>query len=133
MCHQHSKMLRILVMVSVLGLCAVPTQATYTQQAGLAVDTTFQGQVMVAMLQAAANVMTEATSTAGHLLRVQFCVQVLQNPTKWQPIVAALVASQSNNPMTPLTVPSTVADTLVQTAVNAQWSNMAGFYQVAAQ
>ena len=102
--------------------------ATYTQQYALATDTTFTGQVLVAMVQAAANVMGEATSTAGHFERAQFATQVLQNPTKWQPIVSMLLASQSNNPMTPLTVPSTVADSLIQTAMNAQFSNVAGYY-----
>lgn len=112
-----------------LVLAAVqPSSATYTQQAALANDGVFQGQVQVAMLQAAANVMTEATS-GSHTLRAQFAIQVIQNPTKWTPIVSALIASQNNNPMTPLTpLPSTVADTLVQTAVNAQWSNLAGYF-----
>jgi hypothetical protein len=107
---------------------SMQAQATYSQQAALAVDATFQQQIEVAMLQAAANVMAETTTTAGHFERAQFAVQVIQNPTKWQPIISMLIAAQSNNPMTPLTTPSTVADSLVQTAMNAQWSNMSGFY-----
>lgn len=103
-------------------------QASYTQQAALAVDATFQGQVMVAMLQAAANVMSEPITVAGHVQRAQFAAAVLRDPTKYQANVAWLLASQSNNPMTPLTVPSTVADSLVQTAVNAQWANLAGYF-----
>jgi hypothetical protein len=109
-------------------LIAPSAQATYTQQAALAVDGVFQGQVLVAMLQASANVMTEAVTIAGHRERAAFATQIIQTPTKWQPIVSMLLASQSNNPMTPLTVPSTVADTLIQTAVNAQFSNLAGYF-----
>lgn len=126
-------MLKKLVLLVVLVLAGVlvataPAQATYTQQFALSQDSTFTGQISVAMLQAAANVMTEAATVAGHAQRTSFAVQVIQNPTKWQPVVALLIAAQVNNPMTPLTVPSTVADALIQTAVNAQWSNMAGYF-----
>jgi hypothetical protein len=116
------------IAAALLVMSSAPAQATYTQQFALSTDTVFQGQINVAMLQAAANVMSEAVTTTGHAVRASFATQVIQNPTKWQPIVAYLVAAQSNNPMTPLTVPSTVADSLVQTAVNAQWSNMAGYF-----
>lgn len=122
--------LRIAVFtVLVFGALFQPAHATYTQQFTLASDTTFQGQIMVAMLQASANVMTEAVTVAGHAQRAAFAVQVIQNPTKWQSIIAFLIAAQSNNPMTPLTVPSTVADTLVQTAVDAQFGNMSGYFK----
>lgn len=111
-----------------IGVVAAPAQATYTQQASLAADGIFQGQVLVAMLQTAANVMSEAVTTQGHVARASFATQVIRDPVKWQTIISFLIASQSNNPMTPLTVPSTVADSLVQTAVNAQWSNMSGYF-----
>lgn len=124
------KMIKIALLTFVLALAGFGhADATYTQQAALAVDGVFQGQVMVAMLQTSANVMTEAVTTAGHLQRAAFAVKVIQNPTVWQPILSALLASQGNNPMTPLTVPSTVADTLVQTAMDAQWSNLAGYFK----
>lgn len=118
-----------LVAIVFLAVGFQRAQATYTQQAALAVDGVFQGQVMVAMLQTSANVMTEAVTIAGHLQRAAFAVRVMQNPTIWNPILASLLASQSNNPMTPLTVPSTVADSLVQTAMDAQWSNIAGYFK----
>lgn len=122
--------LRIAFFAACLTLVTLSSaQATYTQQSALAVDSVFQGQVMVAMLQTAANVMTETATVAGHLQRAQFATLVLQNPTKYQPILAALIASQSNNPMTPLTVPSTVADSLVQTAMDAQWANVSGYFK----
>jgi uncharacterized membrane protein YebE (DUF533 family) len=124
------RLLSIALLALGLGLAAATTaDATYTQQYALSQDTTFQGQVMVAMLQSSANVMTEAVTVAGHVARAQFATQVIQNPTKWQSIIAFLIASQSNNPMTPLTVPSTVADSLVQTAVDAQFGNMAGYFK----
>jgi hypothetical protein len=123
----------ILAAIAVLGIAGT-AGATYTQQYTLATDATFEGQITVAMEQAATySIISEATSTAGHLTRATFSVQVLQNPTKWTPIVAMLIASQGSNPMTPLTVPSTVADSLVSTAVSAQWSAIAGYYTVAAQ
>lgn len=121
---------RIVAVAALLSLIALPTaQATYTQQYALSQDAVFQGQVMVAMLQTSANVMTEAVTVAGHAQRAAFATQVIQNPTKWQPIIAFLLASQSNNPMTPLSVPSTVADTLVQTATDAQWANISGYFK----
>lgn len=123
------KSLRIGLLALVLAFVAVDSRATYTQQAALAVDGVFQGQVMVAMLQTSANVLTEAVTVAGHVQRVQFAVRVIQEPSKWNPIIAALIASQANNPMTPLTTPSTVADSLVQTAVDAQWSNLGGYFK----
>lgn len=104
-------------------------QATYTQQFALGNDSTFQGQIMVAMLQTSANVMSEAVTVTGHVERASFAIQVIQNPTKWNPIISVLIASQNNNPMTPLTVPSTVADSLVQTAVDAQWTNISGYFK----
>lgn len=120
-------MRRILLGSLLVLLLATSVSATYTQQAALAADATFQGQVEVAMVISCANVMTEAVTVAGHLLRTNFCGQVLQNPAKWQPIYSFVLAAQSNNPMTPLTVPSTVADTLIQTASDAQISNIAGY------
>lgn len=112
-----------------LVLTATPARATYTQQYTLSQDAVFQGQVVVAMLQTAANVMTENVTITGHGIRASFATQVIRNPTKWQPIIAVLIASQSNNPMTPLTVPSTIADSLVQAAMDAQWPNIAGYYK----
>lgn len=123
------KIFSTLALVVVLVLFAQSSQATYTQQFALASDATFQGQVMVAMLQTSANVMTEAATIAGHVSRASFATQVLQNPSKFQPIIAFVIAAQSNNPMTPLTIPSTVADSLVQTAMDAQWGNVSGYFK----
>lgn len=124
-------MKKFLLAVALTALVLVPSSssATYTQQFVLGGDSTFQGQVMVAMLQTSANVMTEAVTVAGHVQRTQFAVKVIQNPTFWNPILSQLLAAQNNNPMTPLTVPSTVADSLVQTAMDAQWANLAGYFK----
>lgn len=123
------RLIRIGLLFVALLVAALPAQATYTQQFALGNDSTFQGQVMVAMLQTAANVMTESATVAGHVQRTLFAVRVIQNPTFWNPIIAILIASQNNNAMTPLTVPSTVTDTLVQTAMDAQWSNISGYFK----
>lgn len=122
-------MKRILALALLFVLFALPTQATYTQQAALGVDGVFQGQVQVAMIITCANTMTEAVTTSGHVTRAAFCARVLQAPTFWTPIYALVLASQSNNPMTPLTVPSAVADSLIQTASDAQLSNIAGYFK----
>lgn len=108
---------------------ATSAEATYTQQYALSQDATFQGQVTVAMIQSCANAMTEAVTVTGHVQRMTLCTQVLQNPTRYTPIWATVLASQSNNAMTPLTVPSTVADSLIQTASDAQLSNIAGYFK----
>lgn len=83
---------------------------------------------MVAELQTAIAVLAETPSTTGHLSRAAYAAQVIQNPTKWAPIIAITIAAQNNNAMTPLTVPSTVSDALIQTAMNAQWANMSGYF-----
>lgn len=119
----------ILLLVVTVTLFAAPSQATYTQQFALGQDSTFQGQVAVAMQISAANVMTEAATVAGHVQRAFFAKQVIQTPTVWTPIVAQFIAAQTNNAMTPLTVPSTVLDSLIQTAMDAQWSNMSGYFK----
>lgn len=123
------RFVQALVIVS-LVLVARGAGATYGQQWTLSQDSTFQSQVTVAMVQTCANAMTEAATISGHVQRMAICAQVLQNPTKWSPVWAIVVASQANNPMTPLTVPSTVADSLIQTASDAQLSNIAGYFKL---
>lgn len=118
-----------LLLAVIITLCALPASATYTQQFALATDTVFQGQIMIAMLQTSAAVLNETAGTNGHSARAFFAKQVIQNPTLWNPIVAQVIAAQTGNPMTPLTLPSTVADTLVQTAMDAQWSNLSGYFK----
>lgn len=123
-------MKKILVLVALLvALLPFTASATYTQQFALGQDSTFQGQVAVAMQISAANVMTEAATVAGHVQRAQFAKQVIQAPTIWTPIIAQFIAAQTNNAMTPLTVPSTVTDALIQTAMDAQFGNMAGYFK----
>lgn len=117
------------IVVAVCVLAPVQSSATYTQQFALGNDSTFQGQVMVAMLQTCANTMTEAATVAGHVQRAAFCTRVMQAPAFWNPIYSILLAAQNNNAMTPLTVPSTVADSLVQTASDAQLTNIAGYFK----
>lgn len=121
--------LKVLVLALVLVGLATGAQATYTQQYALGQDATFQGQVQVAMVISCANTMTEAVTVTGHGMRATFCARVLQNPTFWVPMYAAVLAAQTNNAMTPLTVPSTVADSLVQVASDAQLTNIAGYYK----
>lgn len=119
------------ILVLLVFLLAVPftASATYTQQFALGNDSTFQGQVMIAMLQTSASVLNETAGTNGHASRALFARQVIQNPTFWNPIVAQAIAAQTANPMTPLTVPSTVTDTLIQTAMDAQFSNLSGYFK----
>lgn len=110
-------------------LIASRTNATYNQQYLLGNDSTFQTQALVASIQTCANTMTEAVTVTGHVQRASFCSRLLQNPTFWNPILSILLASQANNPMTPLTTPSTVADSLIQTAMDAQLNNIAGYFK----
>ncbi len=119
---------RCLAALALVLVFAAVTNATYTAQYALSQDTTFQSQVTVAMVQTCANAMTEAGTIAGHLQRMNLCVQILQNPPKWTAFYSIVLAAQANNPMTPLTVPSTVADALIQTASDAQLTNIAGYY-----
>lgn len=123
------KLIVCVIFVLTILIPASSVQATYTQQFALGADSTFQGQVSVAMLQTAATVLNETAGTNGHATRALFARQVMQNPTFWNPIISSEVAAQTANPMTPLTVPSTVADTLVQTAMDAQWSNLSGYFK----
>lgn len=122
-------MKKIALLFALLLLVPFAASATYTQQFALGQDSAFQGQIAVAMQISAANVMTEAATVAGHVERAQFAKQVIQAPTIWTPIIAQFIAAQTNNAMTPLTVPSAVADTLIQTAMDAQFSNMSGYFK----
>jgi hypothetical protein len=131
------RILRVLVVALAIVFAAVSTEATYTQQYTLSSDATFQGQVAVAMEQWAVFVLTSQASTSpsvqGHILQANFAVQVLQNPTKWIPVAALLIASQGSNPMTPLTIPSTVSDALISTAAGVVLPAMSGYFAVPAQ
>jgi hypothetical protein len=98
---------------------------TYTQAFALAQDSTFTGQVMIAMMKAAVSIMTESAATAGHTQRVNLANAVLNNPTTWQPKFAYALASQTAT-ITPQTVPSTVPDGTIDTAVSAVWDSIAG-------
>ena len=120
--------LHVALVALALLVAAAAAEATYTQQYTLSQDAAFLQQVTVAEIQTSVAVLAEAATTSGHLQRAAFAQRVIQDPTKWAPIIAIVVASQNNNPMTPLTTPSTVADSLVQTAMNAQWTNMAGYF-----
>lgn len=99
---------------------------SYPQSYDLAVDAIFMKQVLVAMLTQCATVLTEPTTTAGHTPRCQLAAQVIKTPTSFQPQFAFAVITQGG--ITPLTVPSTVADAAVQTAVAAVWNAMAGYF-----
>lgn len=109
-------------------LAANQANATYDQQFLLSQDSVFQHQVLVAEIQTCLTVLAEATTVGGHLSRANFAAIVIKDPQKWSPIIALVIASQTNNPMTPLTTPSTVSDALIQTAMNVQWSNMSGYF-----
>lgn len=121
-------MRRLLLLSALALLVSTAAHATYNQQFTLAQDSAFQGQIEVAEIQTSIAVLAESVATTGHVARAGFAAQVIQNPAKWTPIIAKVVAAQNNNAMTPLTVPSTVADSLIQTAMNAQWTNMAGYF-----
>lgn len=121
-------MRRLFLVVALLLAFAVSGEATYDQQYNLSQDSVFQHQVMVASIQTSVAVLAEAATVSGHLSRASFAAVVIKDPQKWAPIISIVIASQSNNPMTPVTVPSTVADTLIQTAMNAQWTNMSGYF-----
>lgn len=126
--------LKVLVLTLMLLGVATGSQATFTQQYLLAQDATFQGQVMVAMVQQCDFILlSQANTVAGHAVQAQFCIQVLQHLTTWQPVVAFVIAGQGSSPMTPLTTPSTVADSLIITAIGVQWPAIAGYYTTAPQ
>ncbi len=92
----------------------------------LSTDTTFLKQVLVAMMTQCAVVLTEAATVAGHTPRANLAVAVLNNPTVYQSKFAFAVITQGG--ITPQTVPSTVPDANVQTAVATVWNAMAGYY-----
>jgi hypothetical protein len=122
------------MLVLLILLLATSSNATYNQQYLLSQDTTFQSQVAVAMVQQCDyNMLSQANTVAGHAVEAAFCVQVLQNVTKWVPIVAIIIAGQGTNPMTPLTTPSTVSDALVLTAMGVQWPAISGYFTTAPQ
>lgn len=100
--------------------------SVYTNLCDLATDTVFLKQVLVAMMSQCATVLTEAPTVAGHGKRADLAVQVLQNAPAYQTRFAFAVITQGG--ITPQTVPSTVADAAVQTAVGVVWNAMAGYF-----
>lgn len=98
----------------------------YSNLYDLATDAVFLKQVTVAMMSQCAVVLTEAATVAGHTPRANLAVTVLQNPTTYQAKFAFAVITQAG--ITPTTVPSTVADSAVQTAVATVWNAMAGYF-----
>lgn len=109
-------------------------QATYSQQYLLSQDPTFQGQIAVGIVQQCDyNLLSQANTVAGHAVEAAFCVQVLQNVPKWVGLVSIVIAGQGSSPMTPLTTPSTVADSLILTALGVQWPAIAGYFTTAPQ
>jgi hypothetical protein len=99
---------------------------SYQQSYDLAVDAVFLKQILVAMMNQCATVLTEANTVAGHLLRCQLAAAVIKSPSAYQPQFAFAAITQGG--ITPVTVPSTVADSAVQTAVASVWNAMAGFF-----
>lgn len=98
----------------------------YTNLADLATDAAFLKQVLVAMMQQCAVVLTEAPTVAGHTPRATLAVGVLNAPTVYQAKFAYAVITQAG--ITPTTTPSTVPDANVQTAVATVWNAMAGYF-----
>jgi hypothetical protein len=98
----------------------------YSNSYDLSVDATFLKQVLVAMMNQCATVLSEAATVAGHTPRANLAVAVINNPTAYQAKFAFAVITQGG--ITPTTVPSTVVDSAVQTAVAAVWNAMAGYF-----
>ena len=98
----------------------------YSNLYDLATDTVFQKQVVVAAMNQCATVLTEAASTAGHTPRAQLAVAVLENPTAYQNKFSFAIITQAG--ITPTTVPSTVPDSAIQTAIAAIWNAEAGYF-----
>lgn len=130
-----SKFVRSLALaLALLALTPLVGQATYDQQYLLSQDTVFQAQIAIGMVAQCDYVMlSQASTVAGHAVESAFCVQVLQNVPKFVPYVLIVIAGQGSSPMTPLTTPSTVADSLILTAMGVQWPAIAGYFMVAAQ
>jgi hypothetical protein len=129
----RSKRIRTAVLLALVGLPAIG-HATYDQQYILSQDTVFQAQIAVAMVQQCDFVMlSQANTVAGHAVEAAFCLQVMQNVPKFVPFVSIVVAGQGSSPMTPLTTPSTVADSLILTAMGVQWPAISGYFTTAPQ
>lgn len=98
----------------------------YTNLYDLSTDATFLKQILVAMMGQCAVVLTEAPTVAGHTLRANLGIAVLNNPPSYQSRFAFAVITQGG--ITPTTVPSTVADSAIQTAVSNVWNAMSGYF-----
>lgn len=98
----------------------------YEARYNLATDSVFLKQILVAMMNYCATVLTEATNTTAHRERTALAATVLQNPTLYQAKFAFAAITQAG--ITPEAVPSTVADAAVLAAVTAVWNAMAGYF-----
>lgn len=100
--------------------------SAYTNLYDLSIDSTFLKQIATAMMNQCAVVLTEPVTTAGHGLRATLAISVINNPPAFQSRFAFAAITQGG--ITPQTVPSTVPDANVQTAIAAVWNAMAGYF-----
>ena len=96
---------------------------TYSDVATLAVDTAYQGKVKVALIDAAADVLAEATNTAQYDRRRDLAVVVMRNPSAEVERFAWVVAA--SNESVRAAAPAVPSDGDVQFAVNSAWTALA--------
>ena len=102
--------------------------ANFDGLATIANDSGFQNRVKVALGVAAANVYSEAGSTAGHGTRAQFAVKVSQGDYNITSICYAVlsnatIAAEANSSTTP---DFAIPDSDIQFAVNSLWNLFSG-------
>lgn len=96
---------------------------TYSDVATLAADASYQAKIKVALLDAAIDIMAEATTTPQYDRRRELAIDVLRNPDAHVARVALIVAA--SNETIRAAAPAVPADGDVQFVVNSIWTTLA--------
>lgn len=92
---------------------------SYLSQYALALDSTFQQRVLVAMETAATQVQAEISTTVNHINRANYAKLVLSSPQAYiVPVCEAVITNAA--------ITGASLDSDIQFAVNSLWSALAG-------
>lgn len=93
---------------------------TLQERYDLGADPIWRGRCQSAALQAATNIMSEDTTTAGHAQRADFANKVLLQPSLTSPAIGFGVACQ------PGITGKDASDSDIQFTINSMWNAWAG-------
>lgn len=94
---------------------------TYIESDDLSRDPAFIGRVKMAATSAAVDIMAEASSAAGHVLRASYAHQVLTSPESAAAHLATVICASDG------AITAGTSDAALKTAVSSVWNAVAGY------